>query len=67
MLNMSTCTHHTPTLCTDCDKSDCIYAGKKSADCPKFNCDNIIPHDCDNCSFIADYIRIMRNELRKNA
>ena len=54
-------------LCADCGDESCVHAGNKGADCPKYNCDNPVPHDCGHCAYIDGYLRIMRNEIRSRS
>lgn len=54
-------------LCCDCPDTSCTHAGDKGADCPKYTCDNPIPHDCAHCAYIDGYIRIIREKYRKQA
>lgn len=60
-IQLSTCTKN--TLCVDCKDTTCLHAGKISADCPKYKCDNDVLLDCENCKFIRQLIKT----IRKNA
>lgn len=49
--------------CLDCTDEKCIFVGSKEAECPKWQCNN--NHDCDNCSFIDEYIEEERKYYDK--
>lgn len=66
MFKIATCKRR-DILCTDCGEASCAHAGDKGADCPKYNCDNPVPNDCNHCKYIDNYIRIMRGRLRSKA
>ena len=57
---MNECTRK--TTCYDCDNENCLFHGKKEADCPKYCCDRSDGHqyDCDHCDFVDRYIEDMR-------
>ena len=55
------------TTCYDCTDRECLHAGDKGADCPQYHCVNDRPGDCEHCSYIDGYIRIMRRQYRKHA
>ena len=59
---MNECTRK--TTCYDCDNENCLFHGKKEADCPKYCCDRPDGHqyDCDHCDFVDRYIEDMRRE-----
>lgn len=63
MVKISEC--HRNNLCVDCDSETCLGAGDPGADCPKWKCDMPSGTTCENCSFIKDYQRLMREEYRK--
>ena len=42
-------------LCVDCKDEECLLSGKAMSDCPKYDCDNDVLYDCDNCTFIKQY------------
>ena len=63
-ITMSECTRK--NTCYDCDNKSCLHQGDKGADCPKYKCDN--PNgvqNCENCEFIDDFIKEMRDEYEK--
>ena len=43
-------------LCVDCDDPECLRAGDIGADCPKWECDNTVKNDCENCEFIRGWL-----------
>ncbi len=65
-IKLGTCRRN-DTTCYDCPDTACLHAGDKGADCPKYTCDNAVPHDCGHCSYIDGYIRIMRQNYRQKA
>lgn len=49
-------------LCVDCDDPECLGAGDIGADCPKWVCDNPKGYNCEDCDFILEYQKAMRNK-----
>ena len=60
MLTLETC--EKKTLCVDCKDKSCMHAGQAIADCPKYKCDNSKLHDCENCLFLAAFIKSRRKQ-----
>ena len=59
MIKLIECTRY--NLCVDCDNLACHHCGDIGADCPKYQCDNDIINDCENCEFIKQYQQAIRN------
>ena len=53
MYSLSECKRD--NLCVDCDNTGCLHCGNLHSDCPKYYCDNKIPHDCEHCEFMTSY------------
>ena len=51
-------------LCFDCDDEECMLSGKAMHDCPKYECDNDILYDCNNCDFIKEHQRKFRERQK---
>ena len=64
MYELKSCLKDAYTLCVDCDNTECVFCGQKSADCPKWKCDRPTEcmYDCDHCGFIDHYIKEMRRQ-----
>ena len=63
MFNIGLC--EMKNTCYDCNSDRCALRGKKESDCPKYRCDNPVPDDCDNCSFINMYIDMERKRYKE--
>lgn len=49
-------------FCKYCDNSKCFHAGKRRADCPKYECDNPRYEDCGRCSFLKKWYKEMEEK-----
>ena len=48
-------------LCRDCDDIGCVLAGEIMPDCPRLDCINDPPHDCEDCAWLKQYIKEIKN------
>ena len=54
--------------CYDCKSENCVFAGNKASDCPKYQCDRPDEHklDCDHCEFVDEFIEKERKRYGSN-
>lgn len=64
MVELRECTRD--CFCKDCDDEECLKAGKREADCPRYSCvfksDTAEFLDCENCLWLKGYYADMRGE-----